>query len=144
MTDITDEANEFVESYTVKFIECYSKALEKCERKFLTTFQIWCYALDNFTDEQILYLLPKSMDILSVDNRIKHFKEIVSTWKQVVTEAQTEVINTIMSTENVSQGEAMLLADNYYDEQIGYFSSFSKCLMSAILVLVKEVKENYG
>jgi len=130
--------DETIKTYKNKFMQHYKTIIQTCDQSFLTDFQVWCYVLDNFTNEQILDFLPDFMCKIFIDKNdviTLLYKPSVETFKEVVTKEQNKMILQIMSTASISQGEAMIMADEMFSNQIGYFNAFNLTLWQCVDII---------
>lgn len=140
---MTDKSEEIFAEFQEKFLEAYKETAENCNETFLTDFQIWNYMLTHFTDEQILKFLPQYIHEIFVydDDKVKWYGSVVKSWSETISEQQQEKISEAMCKASISQGEAMILADKAFNDQIGYFNSFAMCLFSGIITTIDTIKE---
>lgn len=140
----TEEITKINKIYQEKFAQSYKKVINECDNNFLTEFHAWCYVLDNFTNEQILDFLPDFMCKIFIDrNDVITFlyKPCVETFKEMIAKEQDKMILQIMSTASISQGEAMIMADEMFNEQVGYFHTFNLLLWQNVNVIRELYKE---
>lgn len=142
------DADKIVDEFKEKFKTYYEDVLINYDGDgFLTNFQVWCYVLTHFTNEQIIDFTPDFLLKCFYDPEDyvdMYYNTIVSSFEEAIRKQQVEVIYKIMITENVSQGEAMIIADKVFSNEIGYFNAFAMSLhacFNAMQELVKDVIE---
>jgi hypothetical protein len=139
------DAKKIIDEFDNKFQKCFKDVLDKYDGNgFFTGFQVWYYAITHFTNEQIIDFTPDFMLKVFYDPEDyidTYYEVIVPTFEKSIAEQQTDVIHEIMITKGVSQGEAMIIADKAFDEQIGYFRVFFMALWSCFKGLREAVQK---
>lgn len=122
-----------------KIIQCYEDILKDCKTKFFLTYQMHYYVLEHFKDEHII----KSFNTpwLTEDGLIKLFRAVFDTWTKTINKQLDEGVMKVMSSQSLSQGEAMLIADSAFEEQVGYLNSFITNFQVANQQLLQTVRE---
>lgn len=111
---------------------------------FLTNFQAWYYVLTHFTNEQIIDFTPDFLLKCFYDPEDyvdMYYDTIVSTFEKSIRKQQVEVIYEIMTTKSVSQGEAMIIADEAFSNEIGYFYAFTMSLYGCFNAMRELIKD---
>ena len=104
-----------------KLLDNCATVLEEHGKTFTLTFQIWRFALENLSEEQINEILVEKPFI---KDKKTFFDNALNAWAGTISETLTKKTTTLMVKHPISQGEALLAADHAYEQQIGYIQSF--------------------
>lgn len=142
------DPQKIVDKFQEKFEKHFQEVIDNYDGDgFFTEFQAWIYVLTHFTNEQIIDFTPDFM--LKVfynpeDYIDTYYEVIVPTFEKSISETQTDLIYSAMTSKSISQGEAMIAADKAFAAQIGYFKTFFMTLWACFEGLRQAIKERDG
>lgn len=105
-----------------KFGEHYKKTIADSDKSYLIKYHMHRYALKHLTDSQII----DSFDAPWCNNEelCEVFRETSKIWQKVIEKQLNDAAKQIMTSHSLSIGEAMIIADEEFDKQIGYVDLF--------------------
>lgn len=105
-----------------KFGEYYKKTIVDSDESYFIKYHMHRYAIEHLTDSQIIdsFNTPWCKN----EKLCEIFRGISKTWQEVVEKQLDDVIKEIMISHSISLGEAMIIADDHFDKEIGYLKSF--------------------
>ena len=120
-----------------KFYKELAKDGQKKGVHFLITYHLWDYVLINLNDEQKIAVLSSKLYSGFVDNtsKVLFFDKVVSAWKEFIVKKLEECSHKFFTSENISVGEAIVLADAAFDKYVGYANSFFKAFVISVQLL---------
>lgn len=117
-----------------KLLDGCKTVLEEHNEKFMLTFQIWRFALENLSEEQINEILVEKPFI---KDKKTFFDDTLKAWVETISKALSEKTTKAMINHPISEGEALLAADHAYEQQIGYMQSFVYAIITSIDIAEK-------
>lgn len=119
-----------------KFGEHYKKTIVDFGQPFLIKYHMHRHAIEHLTDSQII----DSFDTPWCENEklCKIFRENSKLWQEVVEKQLTDAAQQIMASHSLSMGEALIIADEHFDKEVGYLSSFLQNFATLMNVICME------
>ena len=120
-----------------KFGEHYKGIIADSDKTYLIKYHMHRYAIEHLTDSQII----DSFDTPWCNNEelCTTFRENSKACQEVIEKQLNDAVKQIMTSRSLSLGEAMIIADEQFDKQIGYLDLFLRNF-TTLMKMIRIVK----
>ena len=129
----------------IKFMKYYFEIANRGKDSgicFITDFQIWAYVIKHISDKEILDVMTDEIyDIMTDEGKVKFFRFAMDGWYQATRATHKKFIRKEMIKNGVSEGEAMIIVDNIFKKNLGYYGTIQYSLYDGYRTLLSEIEK---